>query len=90
MQCILNGESIVFGNQCFFYYLKKKKILNWTRAAKLDNNWNPIYNLIGFSLSFGFNYIYKLVISLCIAWFFLVNIMTGEHFFGKKTSFIFM
>ena len=55
----------VFGNQCFFFL--KKKPLNWTHDAKLDNNWNSIYNVIGFSLSFGFNFIYRMVIGLCVA-----------------------
>ena len=55
----------VFGINVFF--LKKKKTLNWTHDAKLDNNWNSIYNVIGFSLSFGFNFIYRMVIGLCVA-----------------------
>ena len=58
----------VFGINVFFF--KKKKTLNWTHDAKLDNNWNSIYNVIGFSLSFGFNFIYRMVIGLCVARFF--------------------
>ena len=30
-----------------------------------------------------------MVIGLCVARFFLVNIMTGEHFFGEKNFFHF-
>ena len=29
-----------------------------THDAKLNNNWNPIQNIIEFSLNFSFNYIY--------------------------------
>ena len=52
--------------------------------TKLDNNWNLIQNLIGFSLSFGFNYIYRLVIGLCVARFLFGKYYDWRTFFWEK------
>ena len=50
----------------FFFFnlithlIRKLKILNWACGIKLDNSWNPIWNLIGFSFNFNFIYIRKI------------------------------
>ena len=49
----------------FFFYLithliQKLKMLIWACGIKLDNSWNPIWNLIRFSFNFSFIHIRKM------------------------------
>ena len=60
------SQYIAMYLECMFLLIKKlkkkKKNLNWTRGTKLDNNWNPIQNLIKFSLILAiYIYIYMYV-----------------------------
>ena len=89
LQCIQNGQSNGIWNQCFLFFFSFffKKTLNWTRGTKLNNNWNPIQNLIGFSFIFDFNYIYRLVIGLCVVRFFWYDFFFLGKYYGWRTFF---